>query len=203
MIDSVEAFILAGGKSRRMGTPKALLEVGGKPIIVRMVGALQEVFQQIAVVTNRSEEVAFLGLPVLPDIHPDHGPMGGLQAALAAALTDTIFLVSADLPFLTSAFIRALHAHHGESPITIPSSGGRLHPLCGFYERLLVSDVTRRVESEELSMRNLVENTRHRVVQQDELAGHELERVLFNVNTPEELARARGIVEAGNSENPV
>ncbi len=190
MIDRVEAFILAGGQSRRMGAPKALLEVGGRPIIARVADVLRGLFDSIGIVTDRPEEVAFLGLATIPDIYHGKGPLGGLNAALEASKERTIFLVSADLPFLDPDLISSLFAFHSNVDITIPSSADGIHPLCGFYERSLRDHTEHSIEEARLSMQGLIREVRSRIVSPDELAGFDLRRILFNVNTPEELEEA-------------
>jgi molybdopterin-guanine dinucleotide biosynthesis protein A len=196
-LEGVEGFILAGGMSRRMGSPKALLDVGGKPIIARVGEALREAFESVRVVTDRPEEVAFLGLPMLPDVHTGKGPLGGLHAALTAAQNPTIFIASADMPFLTASFVQSLQTHHQETLITIPWHAGSAHPLCCFYDRTVLSNLTAILQTDDWSVRKFVERLNPRIIQQELLAGFDLDRQLFNVNTPKELERARRMAMSG------
>src|SRR5258705_10142817 len=81
----VTGVIQAGGRSTRMGgRPKALIELGGRPIIERVLAALAPAVDDLLVVTNTPELYAFLELPMVGDVYPDHGSLGGASFALDA-----------------------------------------------------------------------------------------------------------------------
>ena len=89
--------IQAGGKSTRMGgEPKALMDVGGARIVDRVVRALREVSDDLLLVTNTPELYASLGLPMVPDVFPDSGSLGGIYSGLAAAPGEAAFTVACD-----------------------------------------------------------------------------------------------------------
>ena len=81
----VTGVIQAGGRSTRMGgRPKALIELGGRPIIARVLAALAPAVDDLLVVTNTPDLYAFLELPMVPDVYPDHGSLGGIYSGLKA-----------------------------------------------------------------------------------------------------------------------
>src|SRR5437762_5673564 len=93
----VTGVIQAGGKSTRMGgRPKALLELGGRRIVERVVAAVAPAVDGLLVVTNTPELYAFLGLPMVGDVYPDHGSLGGIYSGLRAAPGDAAFTVACD-----------------------------------------------------------------------------------------------------------
>src|SRR5439155_25170310 len=91
----ITGVIQAGGRSTRMGgEPKALLELGGKRIVERVVDALGAVLADLLVVTNTPERYAFLGLPMVADRYPDGGALGGIFMGLDAARGAAAFTVA-------------------------------------------------------------------------------------------------------------
>ncbi len=118
--------IQAGGKSTRMGgRPKALLELGGRRIVERVVAAVAPAVDGLLVVTNTPELYAFLGLPMVGDVYPDHGSLGGIYSGLRAAPGDAAFTVACDMPFLHPDVVRLVVARAGEGDVVIPRVGGQ------------------------------------------------------------------------------
>src|SRR5436309_5895826 len=104
---SVTGVIQAGGKSTRMGgQPKAMMELGGRRIIDRVADVLRCVTDDLLIVTNTRELYASLALPMVPDVFPDHGSLGGIYSGLRAAPGDAAFTVACDMPFLTPEVAR-------------------------------------------------------------------------------------------------
>lgn len=107
---NITGIILAGGQSRRMGRDKALLEIGGVPVVSRVAAELSRVAGRIAVVSSREEDYRFLGVPVIPDpeAFAGMGPLAGIRAGLAWAGTEWCVVCACDLPFASAETIRVL-----------------------------------------------------------------------------------------------
>src|SRR2546428_12507280 len=100
----VTGVIQAGGKSVRMGgRPKALIELGGRCIVERVVAALAAVVDDVLIGTGTPELYTFLGLPTVADVYPDHGSLGGLHSGLKAAAGHVAFTVPCHIPLLHPA----------------------------------------------------------------------------------------------------
>ena len=99
----VGGYILAGGKSSRMGRDKALMKLGGKPLIRHAVKKLRRVCIDVQILTNNEQLEAFA--PVVHDVHPDCGPMSGMEAGLAHSIFEWNLFMAVDMPFLPTAFI--------------------------------------------------------------------------------------------------
>jgi molybdenum cofactor guanylyltransferase len=99
----VGGFVLAGGKSSRMGRNKALLELAGKPLVRHAVEKLRRVCMDVRVLSDNSELAEYA--PILPDLHPDCGPMGGMEVVLVNSAFDWNLFLPVDMPFLPAAFI--------------------------------------------------------------------------------------------------
>ncbi|MEK6650851.1 MAG: molybdenum cofactor guanylyltransferase [Bacteroidota bacterium] len=191
--EDVEGFILSGGSSSRMGTPKGSLLVGGAPIIARVARVLSGILARISVVTDRPEEVDFLGLPTIPDIRKGCGPMGGLHAALLVAHTPSVMLISCDLPFVSDRLLLILLERHGRAPATVPRADSEVHPLCAVYDRSLTAAVEHHLGAQRLSMRKFLEEVGAEHVDLALLNPPVASSELMNVNSPEDLAAARAM----------
>lgn len=101
--EEIGGYVLAGGKSSRMGRDKALLELAGKPLVHHAVTKLRRVCRDVRVLSDNPELAVFA--PIVPDLHPDCGPLGGMEAALVHSVFDWNLFLPVDMPFLPSAFI--------------------------------------------------------------------------------------------------
>ncbi len=143
----MNGFVLAGGRSSRMGNDKALLQYAGQPLIVHAVNLLRSAGLEAHIVGARPDLAAYA--PVIEDLHPDCGPLGGIEAALAASTSEWNVFLPVDLPLLPSAFVRYLmeRALITGSAATIPTLAGRPEPLCAVYRRDLLPAIQAALES--------------------------------------------------------
>jgi len=130
--DEITGVVLAGGNSIRMGQDKALLMLNGKPLIQHVAEALQAVFVEVIVSANTAD-YDFLGLPVIGDVYPECGPLGGIHSVLGSLKTPYIFTAPCDTPLLTPTTVETLLAGAVPDLITIASTADRLQPLVGVY----------------------------------------------------------------------
>lgn len=192
----VTGVVQAGGKSTRMGgAPKALLELGGRRIIERVVDVLAAVTDEVLVVTNTPDLYAFLGLPMVPDAFPAHGSLGGIYSGLAAAPGAVAFTVACDMPFLHRDVARLVVSRAGEADVVLPRVGGQLETLHAAYGKGCLPHIEARLRAGQLRIVGFFDAVRVLEVSEEEVARVRDPAVVFmNVNTPEELARARGLV---------
>jgi molybdopterin-guanine dinucleotide biosynthesis protein A len=99
----VGGYVLAGGKSSRMGRDKALLELAGKPLVLHAVTKLRRVCADVHILSSRPELEMFA--PLVRDLHEGCGPMGGLEAALEHSRHEWNLFMPVDMPFLPTAFL--------------------------------------------------------------------------------------------------
>ncbi|MGH6690926.1 MAG: molybdenum cofactor guanylyltransferase [Gammaproteobacteria bacterium] len=191
----VTGVVQAGGKSTRMGgTPKALVELGGRTLIERVVAVVSEVVDDVLVVTNTPDLYRFLGLPMVPDAFIDHGSLGGIYSGLAAAPGDAAFTVACDMPFLQADVARLVVERAGEADVVIPRVGDQLQTLHAVYGKACLPHMKARLSAGRLKIVGFFDAVRVLEISEDEVARHvDPEVVFMNVNTPEELARARAL----------
>jgi molybdopterin-guanine dinucleotide biosynthesis protein A len=192
----ITGVIQAGGKSTRMGgEPKALIELGGRRIVERVVAAIEHVVDDVLVVTNTPERYAFLGLPMVGDVFPDGGSLGGIYSGLLAAAGDAAFTVACDMPFLRADVVRLVVERAGEGDVVIPRVGDQLETLHASYAKRCLPHMEERLRAGRLKIVGFFDAVR--VVEIPEATVRRLADptvVFMNVNTPDELAQAREIL---------
>ena len=199
------AAILAGGRAVRFGgRDKSALVIDGRSILERQIAELLRVTDDVLVVGAETGSGRFLFeaerqmstrplFRLIPDRVPGCGPLGGLDAALAAARDDVVAIVACDMPFVTSAFLNHLLDLAGEADAVVPRTERGYHPLCAAYTRACHPAVARRLADRRLKMTALLEEVRVR-----ELTAREIEifgdrrRLLANVNTPADYEEFEG-----------
>jgi molybdopterin-guanine dinucleotide biosynthesis protein A len=171
-------FILAGGKSARMGRDKALLDWHGRTLLDHMTHLISAVADKVHVV----------GRDPLPDRVPGLGPLSGIATALETSSTDTNLVVAVDLPSLTEKFLQYLtsEAEQTSGPLTACKIGSHF-PLCLVIHRRLLPEVQRRLAARDLSVHALIENVPSRLVSEQELLNAGFNASLFrNINTEQD-----------------
>lgn len=134
----MKGYVLAGGRSTRMGRDKALLIWQGQPLIARAVGLLRCAGLDPYIAASRPDLATFA--PVIDDLHPGCGPLSGIEAALAQCGEDAALFVPVDVPILPAQFLRQMieRAALTGAAATIPKLLGRPQPLCAIYQRELL-----------------------------------------------------------------
>ena len=189
----ITGVIQAGGRSTRMGgAPKALMELGGRRIVERVVAAIAPVVDDLLVVTNTPDLYDFLRLPMVGDVFPDHGSLGGIYSGLKAASGDAAFTVACDMPFLTPEVVRLVVARAGEADVVIPRTGDQLETLHASYAKRCLPHIEERLRSGRLKIVGFFDAVRVLEIPEASVRSLADPAVVFmNVNTPDELERAR------------
>ena len=185
----IEAFILAGGASRRMGTDKSQLLIERQTFADRIAETLSRVADAVALVGGDARS----GLRTVPDVYPQWGALGGLHAALAACKSEWAIVVACDLPFVTSELFSFLALLRLDHDAVVPvQQDGRPQPLAALYR---VDPCRRRagelIEAGRRRPLDLLEAVNTRWVEFDELTNlAQPERFFVNINTPSDYDEA-------------
>jgi len=193
----VTAFILAGGRSTRMGTDKAFAMLDGQTLLARALDLARSVTNDVRIVGDAMKFTPFA--PVVEDVFPGCGPLAGIHAALRASPTDLNLMLAVDLPFVSPALLQFLIAQAKDPTelVTVPLAARGLQPLCALYRREFAGAAEKALRDGRYKIDALFEKVRTCVVTEDELQAAGFSPQLFrNLNTPEELSEARNKYES-------
>lgn len=186
-----------------MGRDKALIEIEGRPMLARVIEVVRPLFEDIAVIGGDSLKYGSFGVPVRGDIRPGCGSLGGIYTALATASSPVVFCAACDMPFLSSSLVAFLLGvmKEGGCQAVLPSIDGEAEPLCAVYSRSLLPVIERDLDAGVLRIKNTLATLRVRTVEPDEMRRYDPElHTFFNINTPEDLERARVILRGRGGE---
>ena len=187
----LSAVILTGGKSSRMGSPKALLMFDGEPLIAHVVQTLGQLFSDIVVVAAPDQELPSLPVTLVHDEIAHQGPVGGIFYGLQAAQSDLCFVTSCDAPFLNLALVQFLIEQSADYDVVVPQWEGRLQPLHAVYRRSVAPLLRIQLDRGELRPVFLYEKVRTREIAADEIRQIDPAGLSFrNLNTPDDYAAA-------------
>lgn len=194
------AIILVGGKSLRMGRPKALLPFDGKPLITHVVGKLESIFSEIVVVAAPDQELPTLPVKIVRDDIAYQGPVSGIYHGLKTSTKEACFVTSCDAPFLNLAFVSHLLAQISDVDVVVPFWEERFQPLHAVYRTSVAPLLKAQLERGELRPIFLFDKVRTRKVEEDEIRRFDPEGMsMLNMNSPEEYETALRLWRASNS----
>jgi molybdopterin-guanine dinucleotide biosynthesis protein A len=199
----VAGYILAGGGSTRFGRDKALVEVGGIPMLKRMIELLESVTNQVKIVAAPGKYAAF-GAEILKDRWPGEGPLGGIitaleDAAQSAARPGWNLILSCDMPFLTREWLIFLGERTAKSPaqVILPHSASGPEPLCACWQTGAAAKLRSGFERGVRKVTEGIALLRAEVL--DEANWKRFDsagRLFWNMNTAADYEKARRILEA-------
>jgi molybdopterin-guanine dinucleotide biosynthesis protein A len=184
MISLMQAslLVLAGGDSRRMGRPKAWLEVGDTFLLRHVVDRLASAFTEVMVSFAEPEQLLEpVPYRILFDRKPSTGPLAGLEAGLVAARNEVVFAVACDMPYVTQDVAHVAVAAARGCDAAIPRIDGRPEPVCGAYRRSALPFITGAINTGRFKTADVV-------AELDVTWLESLDPELFrSLNTPEDL----------------
>lgn len=199
-ITDATAVVLVGGKSSRMGRPKALLPFDGEPLIVHVVRALKKMFAETVVVAAPDQELPSLPAVLVRDEVAYQGPVSGIYHGLKAATNDVCFVTSCDAPFLNLQLISQLLAQISDCDVVVPYWQERFQPLHAVYRTSVVPLLKNQLERGELRPIFLYDKVRTRKIPEQEIRRLDSEGLsLLNMNSPAEYDAALQLWNKRNS----
>jgi molybdopterin-guanine dinucleotide biosynthesis protein A len=191
-VTGATAVVLAGGKSSRMGTPKALLPFDDEPLIVHVVATLRNLFAKVVVVAAPGQELPAMPATVVRDDVAFQGPVGGLCYGLAAAGGEVSFVSSCDSAFLNLGLIAHLVSRISQHDVVVPYWQGRLQPLHAVYRRKVLPLLEDQLARGELRPVYLFDRVPTLKIEEDEIRRFDPDgSSFFNMNTPEDYVEAQ------------
>ncbi len=189
-VRDVTVFILAGGKSTRMGTDKAFVDYKGRTLLARALDLARSITPDVHIVGDPEKFAPFA--PVVEDIFRDCGPLGGIHAALRGSSNELSLMLAVDTPFISWAFVQYLISQAQGAPeaaAVVARDGAGWQPLCAIYRREFAGAAESALLAGQNRIDLLFNAVRTRVIEREELEAAGFSRAIFrNMNTPEELA---------------
>jgi len=188
----ITTFILAGGKSARMGSDKALLELAGRTLLERCLDLAASI-ESPAMIVGDPRRFSRFG-SVVEDIYPCHGPLGGIHAALASTTSDLNLFLAVDLPFLVPKFLQYLitRAQGTTAGVTVPRAAGGLQPLCAVYRKAFLHVAEPSLRAGKNKIDALFTGVETLVIDEHEIRNAGFSEEMFrNINTPDDWKEAQ------------
>jgi len=198
----VAGFVLAGGASARFGRDKALAEVGGKPMLERMIELLQRVAKPLRIVSAPNKYLAFK-MKVVQDRWPGEGPLGGILTALhdtkATSTCAWNLIIGCDMPFLTQEWLAFLceRARLSQAQVVIPRSAHGLEPLCACWRTDCAAILHKKFNTGTRKVTEALKSLKLEELDEKDWKRFDTARRLFwNMNTQADYEEARRILAA-------
>ncbi|HLF37750.1 MAG TPA: molybdenum cofactor guanylyltransferase, partial [Anaerolineales bacterium] len=180
--------VQAGGRSSRMGRDKALLPLGGIPLIEHVLRRTAGLAEEVLITTNRPADLVYLGVRLVADREPGAGALPGLLTALEAAHGETVLLLACDLPFVCRPLLEHLLSLAHEAQVVVPQWKDNLEPLHAVYSNSCANAVRAAMQAGQPRVIDLLPRVTQRVVAEAEIAQFDPDgSSFFNVNTPQDL----------------
>ncbi|MBK7630126.1 MAG: molybdenum cofactor guanylyltransferase [Ignavibacteriales bacterium] len=124
-----------------MQTDKALLKFGDITVIELITVKMKQIFKQVIISANNEINYSFLNLPIILDEFIDKGPLSGLHASIKSSGTEKNFVISCDMPLISSEMINFLAEYDSEKEIILPTAHGKVQQLCGVYSKSVNTEI--------------------------------------------------------------
>jgi len=192
MRNDVTGFVLAGGKSSRMGANKALMRLNDATLLERTADILRQVCERVVIIGQRELYGAFG--ECVEDAYPNCGPLAGIHVALLNSQTSHSLITAVDTPFLSAEFLDYLIARALKSSamVTAPRIAGQVQPLCSVFSRDFLPLAEAALKSGRYKVEPTFPPQQTLIIAEGDLPGFEIAAEMFeNLNTPEDFERAR------------
>lgn len=191
---NVAVFVLAGGKSSRMGEDKAFVRLGGRTLLEQALETARGVADDVRIVGEPLKFAQFA--PVVEDVFPASGPLGGIHAALRASRAELNLMLAVDMPFVSPKLLEFLikRAESMSAAVTVPRVNGGWQPLCAVYRPEFADAAEKALRAGHYRIDALFDSVPVQAVSEEELKAAGFSSEMFrNLNTREELVEARGV----------
>jgi len=190
--------ILSGGLNSRMaGQNKAFLEIGGQPILDRLLDTLEPHFEELLLVTRQPQSYAHVPVRVVVDLYEDRSSLTGIHAGLVNAQTGFVFVAPCDSPFLQPSVIRLLlDTVDPRWDVIVPQMDGYYQPLCAIYSKKCLPAVEAQLDRGDYRIIDFFPQVNVKIVSADQIKAVDPQLLSFiNINTPEALIASREMVD--------
>lgn len=201
-MNNLQAAILAGGASRRMGRDKSFVLINNRPMIEHVIEHLSALELATMIITNTPDKYRAFGLPCYTDAIPGSGSLGGLYTALLNSVADYVLCVACDMPFLNAELLRYLIDLRDGYDVVVPMAEGHAHSLHAVYARRCLPAIRAQIETNNLRIVELYRTQHVRYVAEDKLRQFDpVLRSLRNLNTLADVTQALDSDQSSSDSN--
>ena len=180
--------IQAGGESLRMGRDKSFVLYKGRPMIEVVRQQVQDLGDELLIISNNPEPYSYLNLPIVPDAYTKHGPLAGIFTSLKAAAHAHVLVVACDMPLLNKPLLRHLISLKDSADVVVPRWDRFPEPLHAVYGKGCLPFIESDLKSSKLKIIGFYAKVKVRYVGREEIERFDPQGQSFtNVNTPEDL----------------
>lgn len=195
----VFCFILAGGKSKRLGEDKVNSMIGNESLLELMIHKVSEIFKNVVIISRRDSKLPDTGNKVLYDLIPDCSSLGGIYTGLVKSPTYYNFFLSCDMPFIEKPFIEKMISEKRDYDILLPREGGNYQPLHAIYSKKCIPLTRNLLASGNLKIIDLFSKLNVRYIEKSSWVSYDKgKRMFLNINTSEDLEFARESILSKN-----
>lgn len=179
---NIEAIILAGGKSSRMGNDKGLALLNNKPMVAHVIDTLKQITDDVIIISNQEEYNKF-GLPVYGDLIKESGPLAGIYTGLFYSKNNKNVVLSCDVPLVSVELLNFLIKNSEGFDVTIPIKNNKTHQIIGIYDKKCIPTFKNELEQNQRKIKVAIEKVNLNIVDANQFN----EKEFTNVNTPTEF----------------
>jgi len=186
--NSVTGIVLAGGRSRRMGTDKSLMKLNGKSMIEYSIEALKPLCNKV-VISSNNFIYDYTGCEVWPDELPDQAPIVGIYSCLKRSATEYNIILSCDIPLMSTVMLEYLLANSENHDITVPVHDNSLiEPLCGVYKQSAMGILKKYIDRGNFRLNQCIREASHRLITVGPQLPFFSPNLFSNINTPDDYS---------------
>lgn len=189
----MEAFVLAGGESKRFGSNKALYKLGDKTLVEHACERLSSLFERVRILARDARSLGELGFEILSDVRSEACPLSGVYSGLKYLGEGKAFFLACDLPLVKTSLVKHIVKLSPGFDAVVPRTANGLEPLCAVYDASCTDALESSFSTGDLRADSFLDKVRTKIVEEEELTRYDPDLVTFsNVNT---LADARSVLE--------
>ena len=192
-MNNLTVAIMAGGQSSRMGMDKSFVLFEGRPMIEVVIDAVAGLGDETLLITNKPDEYAHLNLPMVSDVYPDHGSLGGIFTAVHAASHPHTLVVACDMPWLNRPLLEHMIALRESADVIVPRWEKYPEPLHAIYNKACLNPIEAKLKEKRLKITGFFGEVDVQFVDREEIERFDRNgRSFANINSPEDLEEASG-----------
>lgn len=188
MIENSNAYILAGGRSERMGKNKANLEWYGTTFLENIYDSLKKIFRDVFVIVKKklNDDSRYI-----EDLLEVYSPLTGIYTALKHTDKDFIFVKACDNPLISEKLIYEMYIFaNNHYDVVVPKASDGLHPLYAFYSKKILPDIEKLFNVGSFKIISLYNQCKVKYIEEDEIKRFDKKLITMkNINTPEDLKK--------------